>query len=105
MRNIEDVQNAAGGGLGGRGLSGIVGNMVAINDVVVPVSLSRLESCALKSEGSLECTRFGGRLVLGERKLTGIVVPRAEKVYGLDAGRCSQRERELNGCHCGFALN
>jgi len=72
-RDIEDVQHAAGGGLLGGGLGGVVGDVVPIDDVVVPVSLSLLKSGWLESEGSLEAT--GGLLVSGERELTVVVVP------------------------------
>lgn len=58
--------------------------MVAIDDVVVPVSLTGLEGGAGEAEGSLPGT-LGGALVLGERKLADVVVPRAEQVDGLDA--------------------
>lgn len=64
--------------------------MVAIDDVVVPVSLSRLESGALEFEGTFPATRLGRSLVLGEGKLPGVVVPRAEEMDGLDAGRGAQ---------------
>jgi hypothetical protein len=52
-----------------------VGDVVSINDVVVPVSLSRLESGTLESECSLPRTRLGGSLILGKGKLTSVVVP------------------------------
>jgi hypothetical protein len=51
-----------------------VGDVVPINDVVVPVSLTRLESSALESECSLPRPRLGG-LVGGKRKLAIVVVP------------------------------
>jgi hypothetical protein len=52
-----------------------VGDVVPINDVVVPVSLTSLESSALESECSLPRARFGGGLVVGKRKLARVVVP------------------------------
>jgi len=52
-----------------------VGNVVSIDDVVIPVSLSRLECGALESECTLPRTGLGGSLVLSKRKLTGVVVP------------------------------
>jgi hypothetical protein len=73
--DIEDVQNTAGGGLGGGGLGWVVGNVVTINDIVIPVTLTSLEGGTLESEGTLPGTRLGGGLVLGERKLTSIVIP------------------------------
>lgn len=50
--NIEDIQYAACCWLSGGRLSWVVGHMVPIDDVVIPVSLSRLKSRALKSERS-----------------------------------------------------
>jgi hypothetical protein len=76
-----------------------VGHMVAVNDIVVPVSLAGPECRALESEGPLPRTRFGRGVVLGEGELASVVVPRTEQMHGLDARGCSQRERELNGGH------
>lgn len=73
--DIEDVQNTAGGGLGGGGLGWVVGDVVTINDIVIPVTLTSLEGGALESEGTLPRARLGGGLVLGKRKLTSIVIP------------------------------
>lgn len=67
--------------------------MVAIDDVVVPVSLPRLESRALEFEGTLPATGFGRGLVLGKWKLSGVVVPRPEEMDGLDTRRCAQSKR------------
>jgi hypothetical protein len=78
--------------------------MVAIDDVVVPVSLARLEGRILEAKGTLPGTGLGGSLVLGERELTNVVVPRAEKMNGLDAGRDAERERELMRRHFDFLL-
>jgi hypothetical protein len=52
-----------------------VGDMVAIDDVVVPVSLTSLESSALESECSLPRASLGGGLIVGKGKLAGVVVP------------------------------
>jgi hypothetical protein len=52
-----------------------VGDVVPINDVVVPVSLTSLESSALESECSLPRARLGGGLVVSKRKLARVVVP------------------------------
>jgi hypothetical protein len=98
--NVKDVQDSACGGLGGGRLSRVVGYMIAINDVVIPVSLSRLEGSTLESERAFPGSRLGRGLVLGKRKLAGVIVPRTEKMYGLDARGCAQRERKLNSCHC-----
>lgn len=51
--NVEDVQLTAGGGLEGRADTGVVGDVVAVDDVVVPVSLTGLENGALELEGAL----------------------------------------------------
>lgn len=97
LGHIEDVQLTAGGGLDGRVLAGVVGNVVAINDVVVPVALAGLEGRGLEPEGALP--GLGGRLVLGKGKLADVVVPRAEEMDGLDAGGDAEGEAELSGRH------
>jgi hypothetical protein len=63
-----------------------VGDMISIDDVVVPVPLSCLKCCPLKSECTFPRTGLGGSLILSKGKLTGVVVPRPEKMNGLDAG-------------------
>jgi hypothetical protein len=70
-----------------------MGNMVSIDDVVIPVSLARLKSRPLESERSFPTTGFRRCLVLGEGKLAGVIVPRTEKMNGLDPGGCAQSER------------
>ena len=70
-----------------------MGNMVSIDDVVIPVSLARLEGRRLESEGSFPTTGLGRCFILGEGKLSGVIVPRTEKMNGLDPGGCAQRER------------
>jgi hypothetical protein len=74
-----------------------VGNVVAVNDVVVPVALASLEGGVLEAKGALPRARLGGRLVLGKRELADVVVPGAEKVDGLDARGDAERERKLDG--------
>ncbi len=66
--------------------------MIPVDDVVVPVSLTGLESRALESECALPGTGLRGSLILRKRELPGVVVPRAEEMDGLDAGRCAERE-------------
>jgi hypothetical protein len=73
--------------------------MVTIDDVVVPVSLASLKSRVLESKGALPGAGLGGGLVLGERELTDVTVPRTEKMDSLDARRDAERERELNSRH------
>jgi hypothetical protein len=97
-RDIEDVQVTAGRGLDGRGLRAIVHDMVAIDNIIVPVSLARLDG-SLEAESSLPAAGLGWCLVLGEGELTAIVVPRAKKVDSLDAGGDAKRERKLHGRH------
>jgi len=79
-------------------------NMVTIDDIVVPVSLTLLQSSALKSERAFPGTGLGrfGRF-LRKRKLTVVVVPRTKQVDGLDVRRRVDRKGELNGSHCSFA--
>jgi len=71
--DVEDVQLAAGGGLGGGLAGGDVGDVVAVNDVVVPVALSLLEGSTLELEAANPAAALLG--VLGERELSGVVVP------------------------------
>jgi hypothetical protein len=73
-----------------------VGAVVAIDDVVVPVALAGLEGGDGEAEGALPRAGLGRGLVLGERELAVVVVPGAEKVDGLDAGRNAERERQLS---------
>jgi len=77
-----------------------VRNVVAIDDVVVPVSLTLLES-ALEFEVADPAAGFLG--VLRERKLPCIVVPGAEKVDSLAIGRGAESEVELDRGHCAFS--
>lgn len=53
-----------------------MGNMVPIDDVVVPVSLTSLEGSALEAEGAFPRTSLGGGFVVGKGKLSAVVVPR-----------------------------
>lgn len=95
--DIEDVQLAAGGGLDGVLAGGIVGDVISVKDVVVPVALALLDQGALEAERSLEATRLGG--VLGERKLTGVVVPRTDEVDGFAVGGGAESKVHLDGRH------
>jgi hypothetical protein len=79
-----------------------VGDVVPIDDVVVPVSLTSLESSAREAEGAFPRTSLAGVLVVGKGKLSVVVVPGTEKVYGLDSGRGAEVEAELNGGHFDF---
>jgi len=73
--DIEDVQGTAGGWLGGGGHSGVVGDVVSVDDVVVPVSLTSLESSTLELEGALPGAGLGGSLILSKGKLSRVVIP------------------------------
>lgn len=76
-----------------------MGNVVAIHDVIVPVSLASLQGGALEPESSLPSTL--PRRVLGEGKLAFVSIPRTKQVDGLDiAGSAERVETELNGRHC-----
>jgi predicted RNase H-like nuclease len=59
-----------------------VRDVVAIHDIIVPVSLAGLKSSTLESERSLPSTL--ARRVLGERELAFVTIPGAEQMYGLD---------------------
>jgi len=96
--DVEGVELAASSGLGHGLAGGIMGNMVAVDDVVVPVSLTLLQSGALESECTFPATGFSG--ILGQGKLTGVVVPRAEQVHGLAVGGSAESEVELDSGHC-----
>jgi len=82
-----------------------VRHMVAVNDVVVPVTLAGLEGGALEAEGAFPGAGFGGSLVFGEGELASIAIPGAEEVDGLDAGGGAHLERELDSGHCGGGLS
>lgn len=67
-------------------------DMVSVDDVVIPIPLTRLKSGALKSESTFPATRFGRSLVLSKRKLTSIVIPATKQVNGLNTGRNAKRK-------------
>jgi hypothetical protein len=94
--NIEDVKLAAGGGLDGVLDGWIVRDVIAVHDIVIPVAATQLQHGSLEAE----LANPGTGLVFGRQgQLTRVVVPRADKVDGLDVGRGSQGELELNGGH------
>ena len=99
LGDVEDVELAAGGAFDARLDRGVVGDVVAVDDVVVPVALARLQGRAGEAESALPRAGLGRGLVLGEGKLSGVVVPRAEEMDRLDAGGDAKRERELSGRH------
>lgn len=92
--NIEDVQLASGGRLNGELSCGIMGDMVAIHDVVVPVARTRVKHGSLEAERSLPRAGLG---LGGKGKLAGIVVPGAQKMDGLHIGGGAKGEIELDG--------
>ena len=100
--DVKGVELATGSGLGD-GLAGwVVRDVVAVDDVVVPVALTLLEGLALEAEGTLPSTGLGG--VLGERELAAVVVPGAEEVDGLAVGGSAEGEVKLDGCHFGSCI-
>lgn len=72
-------------------------DVVAIDDVVVPVALALLECLPLEAKGALPPSGLGG--VLGKRKLAIVVVPRTEQMYGLDIGGSAEGEVKLDSGH------
>lgn len=73
--------------------------VVAVDDVVIPVTASSLKHRTLKLERSLPRTTLARVLVLGERELACVVIPRAKKMDGLDGGGSAEIKAELNGGH------
>jgi hypothetical protein len=71
--DVDDVELAASGGLGGVVLGWVVRDVVAVNDVVVPVALALLECSTVELEASGPASRL--LKVLGERELTLVAVP------------------------------
>jgi hypothetical protein len=102
--DVKDVELAAGGGLDDGVDAGVVGDMVTVDDVVVPISLASLEGRVLEAEGSLPRSRLGRRLVLGEGELANVAVPGAQEMDGLYTGRDPEGERELNSRHVDFVF-
>lgn len=98
--DIKDVQLAASRGLSDSLPRRIMGDVVAIDDVVIPVSLALLEGHALEAESTLPPASLGR--VLGKRELAGVVVPGTEQVDGLAVGGGAEGEVELNSCHFGL---
>jgi hypothetical protein len=72
-------------------------DVVAIDNVVIPVSLTMFERRALESESAFPAATLIWILVEGKSAI--VVVPRANQVNGLAVGRGSQRKVKLNGCH------
>jgi len=99
--DVEDVEFAASGGLGGVVLGWVVRDVVAVNDVVVPVALALFQGAVLELEASHPSAAL--LWILGERELPGVVVPGAEEVHGFAVGACAECEVELDCCHfCGI---
>jgi len=85
--DVKNVQFAASCRLGGVVLGWVVGNMVAIDNVVVPISRSELQSMrALKAEGAFPRARFG---ITDNRKwqLVLVAVPGSKEMNSLDVRR------------------
>lgn len=96
--DVDDVELAASGGLGGVLLGWVVGDVVAVNDVVVPVALALLEGGTVELEAASPAA--GLLLVLGKGELTLVAVPGTEKVDGLAVGGSAESEVKLDGSHC-----
>lgn len=77
-------------------------DVVAVDDVVVPVALALLESGAVELEAASPASGLLG--VLGEWELTLVAVPGAEKVDGLAVGGSAESEVELDSGHCEVCL-
>jgi len=75
-----------------------VRDVITINDVIVPIPLALLQSSTRKLEASQPSTAL--LRVLGKRKLSGIVVPRAKQVYRLAVAGCAKRKVKLDCGHC-----
>lgn len=71
--NVEDVEFAARGRFSGVVFGWVVGDVVPVNDVVVPVPLALFQCAVLKLEASQPAAALFG--VLGEWELSGVVVP------------------------------
>jgi len=56
LGDVEDVEGTACGWFQDRVLTWVVRYMVAVDDVVVPVSLTRLKQALLEFKGTLPCT-------------------------------------------------
>jgi hypothetical protein len=95
--DIENIELATSGGLDYGITGGIVRDVVAVNDVVVPVALALLQGLALEAESALPATSLVG--IFGERELAVVVVPGAEQVDGLAVGGSAESEVELDSRH------
>jgi len=100
--DVEDVEFAAGRGLCGVVFGGIMRDVVAVDDVVVPVALALFQCAVLKLEAAEPSSAL--LWVLGERELAGVVVPGAEEMHGFAVGACAEREVELDCCHFGDVI-
>jgi len=97
--HIENVERSASCWFLSEGLGGVMRDVVAVHDVIVPVALAWSECSTLEAESSLPSSSLG--CIFGQGKLTGVVVPGPEKVDCLDICGGSKRETELDSCHCG----
>lgn len=96
--DVEDVELASCCRFSCEFTGGVVRDMVAVDDVVVPVSLTLFQRGALELEASDPSTALLG--VLGERELALVVIPRAEEVHCLASCRSAECEVELDRGHC-----
>lgn len=94
---VQNVEFATSGGLSGRLSGGIVRDMVSVDDVVVPIPLTLLESTTSEFECTFPATGFGR--VFSQGILTGVVVPGSDEMDRLTFGASAQRKVELDCCH------
>lgn len=80
--DVEDIEVAAGAGLDLRAGFFVVSRFVAVFDIVVPISASRLERLLGEAKGALPPA---GSLA-SERKLALVAVPSTDEMYGLNFG-------------------
>nr|POE79758.1 hypothetical protein CFP56_07823 [Quercus suber] len=93
--DVEGVELAAGGGLDDVLAGRVVGDVVAVDDVVVPVALALLEGGAGEAELALPGAGLAG--VLGEGELAVVAVPVADQVNGLAGSSGAEGKVELDG--------
>jgi len=92
--NIEDVELAASGRLNGGVPGRIMGDMVAIDDIVVPISMARHKCRSLEPEGAFPTALLSR--VFRKRKLALVIIPRAQQMNGLYVRGRAKSEIHLN---------
>lgn len=95
--NVEDVELAASGWFRRKFSGRVMRDVIAIDNVVIPVSLALLEGRALETECAFPSAGLG--CVLGKRQLSIVIVPRAKQMDRLAVCRRTKGEVELNCGH------